>query len=128
MIPVSSLAARHVSVPFRRLTWAAVFAGSLVTAVVLHADAWQLWALLVVPDTALVVGAGRGLEKGQLHPRAVPLYDALHRPTGPLALAIASIALGPAWLAGALAWLAHIAIDRAVGYRPRDRRGFIRGR
>ena len=122
---MSSLAARHVSVPLQRLAWAAVFAGSLVAAVVLDAGAWQLWALLVAPDATLFVGAGRGLEKGRLHPRAVPLYNALHRPVGPIGLAIASIWLGPEWLVGSLAWLAHISVDRAVGYGLRDARGYV---
>ena len=33
---------------------------------------------------------------------------------------------GPAWLAGALAWAAHVLLDRAAGYGLRDRTGFIR--
>jgi hypothetical protein len=123
---VASVTVRRTSFPLRRFAWAAVFAGSLGAALALDAGAWQLWALLVAPDIALLAGAGGG--KGQLRPRAVPLYNALHRPAGPALLAVASIALGPAWLAGALAWLAHIAIDRAVGYGLRDHRGFIRGR
>jgi hypothetical protein len=50
----------------------------------------------------------------------------VHRLAGPAALAAASIWLGPEWLAGALAWAAHIAADRAVGYGLRDARGFQR--
>jgi hypothetical protein len=123
---MSTLTARHPSLPLRRLAWAALFAGSLGAALALDAGAWQLWALLVAPDAALFVGFGRGLEKGQLHPRAVPLYNALHRPIGPIVLAIASVWLGQEWLVGALAWLAHISIDRAVGYGLRDARGYIK--
>jgi Domain of unknown function (DUF4260) len=111
--------------PVRRLAWAALFAGSLGAALAVDAGTWQLWVLLVAPDIALFAGIGRGLEKKQLHPRAVPLYNALHHPAGPVVLGLASIALGPAWLVGALGWLAHIAIDRAAGYGPRDARGFI---
>jgi hypothetical protein len=81
---------------------------------------------LVLPDIALVAGIGRGLAKGQLHPRAVRLYNALHVFAGPALLAVASIWLGPAWLAGALAWAAHVLLDRAAGYGLRDRTGFIR--
>lgn len=80
------------------------------------------------PDVALLFGAGRGLERGQLHPRAVPLYNALHRFWGPLALAVLAVAAGlpAAWLVGALAWAAHVAVDRAVGYGLRTRDGFQR--
>ena len=80
--------------PLRRLAWAALFAGSLGAALAVDAGAWQLWVLLVAPDIALFAGIGRGLEKKQLHPRAVPLYNALHHPAGPVVLGLASIALG----------------------------------
>jgi Domain of unknown function (DUF4260) len=59
--------------------------------------------------------------KGQLHPRAVPLYNALHRFIGPILLAFV-----PGFLLGALAWGLHIAIDRTVGYGLRSRDGFQR--
>jgi hypothetical protein len=120
-----ALADVNLPFPLRRVAWAALFAGSLGIALALDAGAWQLWALLVAPDAALFLGIGRGLEKGRLHPRAVRLYNALHRPAGPVALALASIWLGQEWLAGALAWLAHIAIDRAVGYGLRDADGYV---
>lgn len=88
---------------------------------------WHVAAFAGMPDIALLVGIAPGLAKGQLHPRAVPLYNALHHPAGPIALALASLlGLGPSWLAGALAWATHIAIDRAVGYGPRTAEGFQR--
>jgi hypothetical protein len=113
-------------VPAARFGWALLAAAALAGAVLLAAGAWQIWVALVLPDIALVAGVGRGLERGQLHPRAVPLYNALHRLVGPALLALASIWLGTPWLAAALAWLAHIAIDRAVGYGLRDAHGFQR--
>jgi hypothetical protein len=64
-------------------------------------------------------GETRGLAKGQLHPRAVPLYNALHRFIGPILLAFV-----PGFLVGALAWALHIALDRTVGYSLRTRDGF----
>jgi len=89
---------------------------------------WQIAVFGLGPDVALFVGAGRGLAKGQLHPRAVGLYNLLHRSWGPVALgALASfdvISIG--FLIGALAWLFHIALDRAVGYGLRTRDGFQR--
>jgi hypothetical protein len=90
---------------------------------------WQAVAFGVAPDIALFAGLGSGLAKGQLHPRAVPLYNALHRFWGPLALAlVAAVGLIPsAFLVGALAWALHVALDRSVGYGLRTPDGFQRG-
>jgi hypothetical protein len=118
---------RPAQVRLPRAAWALAAAASFAAALVLDAGAWQLWAFLVLPDVALLFGVGRGLERGQLHPRAVPAYNVLHMLYGPAALAVASVWLGEAWLVGALAWAAHIALDRAVGYGLRDARGFQRG-
>src|SRR5262245_21037897 len=89
-------------------------------AVVVATDAGWPWvaATVMAPDVALLLGAGRDLEPGRLHPRAVPLYNALHHPAGPIALATLCAAglLGPGPLAAALAWGFHIAMDRAAGY------------
>lgn len=84
---------------------------------------------LAGPDIAPLFGMGRGLAPGRLHPRAVPLYNALHHPAGPVALAVvvATGVLATPWLIAAGAWAAHIAIDRALGYGLRTREGFQRG-
>jgi hypothetical protein len=117
----------HRSSSAARIAYAALFAGSLAAAIaVAGAGTWQIWAFLAGPDIALLFGVGPGLEKGQLHPRAVPLYNALHRPVGPVLLGVASIWLGPAWLAGALAWAAHVFMDRSAGYGLRTPEGFQR--
>jgi Domain of unknown function (DUF4260) len=89
---------------------------------------WQMFAFGAAPDLALFLGFGPGLAKGQLHPRAVPLYNALHRFAGPLAFgAVVVLAgFGAGWLAGALAWGLHIALDRSVGYGLRTPDGFQR--
>lgn len=89
---------------------------------------WQAVAFGIGPDLALLLGIGRGLVKGQLHPRAVPLYNGLHRFWGPLALgALAAVGLLPsAFVVGALAWGFHVSLDRAVGYGLRTRDGFQR--
>jgi hypothetical protein len=77
---------------------------------------------------ALFFGAGSGLAKGRLNPRAVGLYNLLHRFWGPVLLAALAafglIQLG--FFIGALAWAFHIALDRAVGYGLRTRDGFQR--
>ena len=88
---------------------------------------WQFFAFGAMPDVALFVGIGSGLAKGQLHPRAVPLYNALHRFAGPLAFAVVAAAFLPAgYLVGALAWTLHVAVDRVAGYGLRTPDGFQR--
>jgi hypothetical protein len=86
-------------------------------------------ALAVAPDLAMPIGASRRLARGQLAPTAVPFYNAAHRPWGPLAL----LAAGGIWpgsaalLAGGLAWLAHVGLDRGLGFGLRTPAGFQRG-
>jgi hypothetical protein len=88
---------------------------------------WQFFAFGAMPDIALFLGIGTGLAKGQLHPRAVPIYNALHRFAGPIAFAIFAAAFLPAgYLVGALAWGLHIAVDRVAGYGLRTPDGFQR--
>jgi hypothetical protein len=89
---------------------------------------WQLGVFAIAPDVPLLFGAGSGLEKGQLHPRAVPAYNAVHRFWGPVALgAVAAFGLiPPGYLVGALAWGFHVSLDRAVGYGLRTRDGHQR--
>ena len=113
-----------------RIAYAALTA-VLIAALALEVAAtdtpwWLVVVFLLGPDIALFVGIGSGLEKGQLHPRAVPLYNALHRYWGPAALALASIVLPEGWLAAALAWALHISVDRTVGYGLRTPEGFQR--
>jgi hypothetical protein len=117
----------------RRLAYAGLAAALVGAIVFVYAREdvgwWPVVAFGLGPDLALLLGAGKGLERGQLHPRAVPLYNAVHRFWGPLALGIAALAasLPAAWLVGALAWATHVAVDRAVGYGLRTRDGFQRG-
>jgi Domain of unknown function (DUF4260) len=111
-----------------RIAYAALTA-VLVAALALEVAAtdtswWIVVVFLLGPDIALLLGIGSGLEKGQLHPRAVPLYNALHRYWGPAALALASLVLPEGWLAAALAWALHISVDRTVGYGLRTPDGF----
>jgi uncharacterized protein DUF4260 len=113
-----------------RIAYAALSA-VLIAALALEVAAsdtswWLVVVFLLGPDVALLLGIGSGLEKGQLHPRAVPLYNALHRYWGPAALAVASLVLPEGWLAAALAWALHVSVDRTVGYGLRTPEGFQR--
>jgi hypothetical protein len=125
------MTAAHTALP-RRAT-AAVAAAALLAAsaflLVEHGTGWwQFFAFGAGPDLALLLGAGRGLAQGQLHPRAVRLYNLVHQPWGPLllALAVAAGLLGVGFLVGALAWALHVAIDRVAGYGLRTPDGFQR--
>jgi hypothetical protein len=71
----------------------------------------------IVPHLPVLVGYVQPHARGQLAPRAVPLFNAMHHPVPPLAvLALAAAGvLPPLWLVGALAWLSHIVIDWALG-------------
>jgi hypothetical protein len=114
-----------------RVVWAlaaAVFAGTGLTLVVVTGRGlWQFIALAVLPDVAILAGLGRGLAHGQLHPRSVPYYNALHRSPGPVALTMIAALAGPPWLIAALGWAFHISFDHAVGLGLRTADGFVRG-
>jgi hypothetical protein len=82
----------------------------------------------IVPHLTVLVGFGQPHARGQLAPRAVPLFNALHHPAVPLAvlgLAVTGV-LPPFWLVGALAWLSHIVVDRGFGDGPRTADGYVR--
>lgn len=121
-------------VAYRRLAYgllALALLGLVIREYARHAIGWWPPVLFGLgPDLALLLGAGRGLARGQIHPRAVPLYNLLHRFWGPLALGVAALAaeLSPVWVVGALAWAVHVAVDRAVGYGLRTPAGFQRRR
>jgi hypothetical protein len=115
----------------QRVTYAALLAALLSATVFEVAHHGHLGAALaggLGPDLALLLGAGAGLAPGQIHPRAVPVYNAVHRVWAPLALvALAAVGvLGAGWLVAGLAWGAHVALDRTVGYGLRTRDGFQR--
>src|SRR4051812_4928657 len=124
-----SLHRRNLSARLAYALLALLFLVVAVLEAVAHGTGWwQLAAFGLGPDLALLLGAGRGLERGRLHPRAVPAYNAVHRFWGPLVLgALAALGIVPAgFLVGALAWAFHVSLDRAVGYGLRTRDGFQR--
>jgi hypothetical protein len=96
---------------------------------------WPAGALalvfLILPDLTFLVALDDAprMAKGQLAPRAVPYYNAMHRALVPLALmalyTVTPMAWAPAF-AALCGWLAHISYDRAFGYGLRTKEGFQR--
>lgn len=83
----------------------------------------------IVPHLGVLLGLGQPHARGQLAPRAVPIFNAMHHPALPLVtvgVAAAGV-LSPFWLVGALAWLAHIVVDWAFGDGLRSEDGFVLG-
>ncbi len=116
-----------------RILWAVAAALLLALLIVICVHrGWGAAALCVVfgvlPDLALI-GAFGG--RGRLKPERVGLYNLLH--AMPLALGAAALggllgALGvDAWMlvVAGVAWVVHIAVDRACGYGLRASDGAI---
>jgi hypothetical protein len=119
------------SLPARRIAYGVLFS-LLFAATVFEVARHGMWGAALAggigPDLALLLGAGTGLVKGQLHPRAVPAYNLVHRFWIPAALVTAASfgVVGLELLIAGLAWATHVAMDRSVGYGLRTREGFQR--
>ena len=122
----------HLSPAARRAAYglaAALLLGAIAFELAKHSTGWwQLAAFGLGPDVALLFGAGEGLERGQLHRRAVPAYNAVHLLAGPLVLGmlVAAGVLSLGFFVGALTWALHVTFDRALGFGLRTRDGFQR--
>jgi Domain of unknown function (DUF4260) len=97
-------------------------AALLAVAVFLYArygDGWVLFALLILaPDLSLL-----GYTAGPVVGAAA--YDTLHTTVLPLALGVVGIVSGSeVVLSVALVWLAHIGMDRGLGYGLKLTSGF----
>jgi uncharacterized protein DUF4260 len=115
----------------KRLAYAAlgvVTAALAIDAVVMqHASWWLLVVFGIGPDLALIAGIAPGLAHGQLNPRAVPLYNAVHRYWVPIVMVAATIfTRSPESFAAGTAWIAHISFDRSLGFGLRTPEGFQR--
>jgi hypothetical protein len=88
----------------------ALFIGSIVL-YAYYGGAWWLFLLLLLSPDLAMLGYLLNTRIGAMS------YNAIHTTVLPLSLAIASLLL--AWTLGlqmALIWLAHIGMDRTVGY------------
>jgi hypothetical protein len=115
----------------KRIAYAAagfIAAGVAIAVVVTqHATWWPLVVFAIAPDLSFLASMSGGLDRGQLAPRAVPIYNAVHRYWAPAALVVSSFLLSsPVWLAAGLAWVAHISFDRSLGFGLRTPEGFQR--
>ena len=100
---------------------------AIAVVVTQHASWWPFVVFAIAPDIALIAGMSGGLARGQLNPRAVPIYNAVHRYWAPGVLVVITFLLdSPEWLAAGLAWTAHISLDRSLGFGLRTREGFQR--
>lgn len=123
-----------------RVLWGLLSIVLLVVAVVGSIrDGWLIGGIVIVfallPDVSLI-GAFDRARPGALRPERVVLYNMLHLARFPLLLIAAGAAMsvtpmsvtpiGTMVLAAGIAWLAHIAVDRAAGYGLRDAVGNIR--
>jgi hypothetical protein len=136
MSTVTAANRRRLPAGVRRTAWTAWAAFLLAFAIlegVKHGPgAWAALAGgLIAPDLTFAAAAGRHepVGRGQLPRKAVPWYNTAHRTWIPVALLVVSIVVpvsGPALFTFLLAWMLHIAADRACGYNLRTADGFIR--
>lgn len=85
-----------------------------------------LWTCAVAPDVALLIGIRSAPTWQTLPSYAIGPYNTLHAPALPAALLGAgAVARHRQTTVAALAWLAHIAVDRAWGYGPRAPDGTV---
>ena len=95
-----------------------------------HVGLVTLLVFGIVPHLTVLLGIGQAHARGQLAPRAVPLFNAMHHPLVPLAVLglAASGVLAPFWLVGSLVWLSHIVVDWAMGNGLRSADGYLLSR
>lgn len=102
---------------WQRLEGLAMAAGSLLLYTVITAN-WWLFTLILLPDLS-IAGYLLGKQQGQL------LYNVAHTYALPLLLAAVSYGIdNHLLLALSLIWVAHIGIDRALGYGLKEQAGF----
>jgi len=101
-----------------RLEWAAVFVAAIVLYWWLGAP-WWLFALLILAPDLSMAGYLAGPRAG------AAVYNVFHTLIGPLALAGAGLLFPLPWaFAVSTVWLAHIALDRMLGYGLKLATGF----
>jgi hypothetical protein len=93
-----------------RLEGLTLFAGMTLLYAVWEGSWWVYFILFLVPDLSFAAYLA-GPKAGAI------IYNAAHSYMGPMALMTSGFALAsPLVLSVAMIWLAHIGIDRALGY------------
>lgn len=101
-----------------RLEGLALFAGMTLLYAVWEGSWWVYVILFLAPDISFA-GYLAGPRAGAI------IYNAAHTYMGPMAMMTAGFALSqPLVLSIAMIWLAHIGIDRALGYGLKYSAGF----
>lgn len=119
-------APRSPAPPQFRVAWG-VLAALLLIWLVFETAKYGGWVIVaavagvVVPDLSFLAGLGGPHEHGRMPRRAVPLYNLLHRPVVAVVVMLAclipdSSAVAVPLFNFGLAWLVHIAADRALGF------------
>lgn len=97
-------------------------AALLVGAVLLyreHGDAWWLFALLILAPDLSMLGYAGGQRAGAI------AYNIAHTTVLAVALAVTGVLAGEGWAVSfGLIWLAHIGLDRMIGYGLKYPEGF----
>ncbi|MCU0790025.1 MAG: DUF4260 domain-containing protein [Nitratireductor sp.] len=100
-----------------RLEGAAAFAAGLAGYFML-ADGWLTLAIFALAPDLSMLGYAFGPVAGSR------VYNLAHTYLGPALLAVPGYLAYPALLPVACVWLAHIGIDRALGYGLKSKSGF----
>lgn len=111
------MVSKSISVALR-LEGLALFAAAL-TAYWLLGGSWWLFALLILAPDLFMLGYLRGPRAG------AAVYNLGHVTLTPALVGLAAYALGaPLGINVAVIWLAHIGMDRALGYGLKEPTGF----
>ncbi|MER6528559.1 DUF4260 family protein [Streptomyces sp. NPDC001508] len=129
-------APRSPASPQVRVAWG-VLAALLLIWLVFETAKYGGWVIVaalagvVVPDLSFLAGLTGPHEHGRMPRRAVPLYNLLHRPVVAVVVMLACLVPDSSDIAVplfnlGLAWLVHIAADRALGFGLRAADGRLR--
>lgn len=102
----------------QRLEGVAALSVAIALYATVGASWWMFALLLFVPDVSMI-GYWFGNQRGQM------VYNIVHTYALPLFTALLGYSLGqPMVLSISLIWLAHIGMDRTLGYGLKEAQGF----